>query len=127
MRPSRNSRDSSASVSGDACSSPAAADQRSCLTAAVERADRDLNATYQRLITALRRQANAQPDDPDPATVSDLRATQRKWLESRDAACHDVGDAPLFAQARAACYADQSTQRTRDLQQMLDTLPPSSS
>jgi len=122
----RPSRDSGSTNPGDACSSPAAADQRSCLTNAVERADRDLNATYQRLIAALRRQANAQPDDPDPATVGDLRATQRKWLESRDAACHDVGTAPFFAQARGACYADQSAQRTRDLQQMLDTLPPPS-
>jgi uncharacterized protein YecT (DUF1311 family) len=113
----------SAQPPGDVCTSPAAADQQSCLSNAVQQGDRTLNDTYQQLITALRRKANVQPGDPDPAAVADLRSAQRQWWESRDAACHAAGDGPLYAKARAACYADQASQRTRELQQMLDTVP----
>lgn len=108
---------------GDACASPAAADQQSCLSTAVQQGDRALNDVYQQLVTALRRKAHVQPGDPDPPAVDDLRSTQRQWMESRDAACHAAGDGPLYARARAACYADQASQRTRELQQMLDTVP----
>ena len=108
---------------GDVCASPAAADQQSCLSSAVQQGDRALNDVYQQLVTALRRKAHVQPGDPDPVAVDDLRSTQRQWMESRDAACHAAGDGPLYARARAACYSDQASQRTRELQQMLDTVP----
>jgi uncharacterized protein YecT (DUF1311 family) len=77
---------------------------------------------YQKLIAALRRQANVADDDPDPATVADLRSEQRRWLEERDDACHTAGDGPLYARDRAACYADRSSQRTKDLQARLDNM-----
>jgi uncharacterized protein YecT (DUF1311 family) len=107
----------------DICDSPASADQQQCLMSSVQRNDAPLNDVYQRLIVALRHQAGAQDADPDPQSVLDLRDAQRKWLESRDAACHGAGDGPLYARTRAQCFADQSAQRTRELQQMLAAIP----
>ena len=87
--------------------------------------DATLNEVYQKLITALRRQANAQPDDPDPPSVETLRGTQRRWIEDRDTLCRTAGSGTLYARDRAACFAGLSDKRTRALQQMIDALPPS--
>jgi len=113
-----------AASTGDVCDSPSASDQHRCLMDAVVKNDVTLNDVYQRLITALRHQANAQPDDPDPASVETLRGTQRRWLEDRDTLCRTAGSGPLYARDRAACFAGLSDKRTRALQQMLDALPP---
>jgi uncharacterized protein YecT (DUF1311 family) len=107
----------------DACSSTNAADQRRCLMSAIDRNDAALNGVYQRLIAAMRRQAGVSADDPDPDTVDQLRATQRRWLDDRDQACHGVGSGALWARERAACFADQSSKRTVELQQQLDGIP----
>jgi uncharacterized protein YecT (DUF1311 family) len=81
-----------------------------------------MNAAYERLIAALRRQARVQVADPDPATVTQLKQAQRDWLGARDIQCRDVGEAPLYAIDRAQCYTDAADRRARDLQQQLDTV-----
>jgi uncharacterized protein YecT (DUF1311 family) len=107
----------------DVCSSPEAADQRACLRSALEQGDSEVNDTYKLVIAALRKHANASDDSPDPPTVERVRSSQRRWLELRDATCHNVGTTARYARARAACYNDQSTHRLQELQAMLDTLP----
>jgi uncharacterized protein YecT (DUF1311 family) len=111
-------------VSGDICDSPAAPDQHRCLTNAIEASDHDLNSVYQQLISALRKQANTADDQPDPASVADLRASQRRWLQERDDACHSAGSGTLYARERAACFADRSAARARDLKAQLDGIGP---
>lgn len=109
--------------SGDACDSPTDSDQRNCLMNAIERNDRDLNATYRRLIAAMRKQAGVEESDPDPSSVDDLRAAQRRWLQERDDACHGTGSGLLYARDRAACFAERSAMRQRELQRMLQEIP----
>jgi uncharacterized protein YecT (DUF1311 family) len=108
----------------DACESFDAEDQHTCLASSIERGDRAMNAAYDRLIAALRRQAKAPLADPDPATVTQLRNAQRDWLIARDIECRDVGEAPLYAADRAQCYGDAADRRTRELQRQLDGLAP---
>jgi uncharacterized protein YecT (DUF1311 family) len=92
--------------------------------AAIEKNDHELNAVYARLIAVLRREAGAASADPDPQAVNDLRDAQRKWVDARDAACRDVGEAPLYAKSRAACFAQKSADRVRELQRRLEAIPP---
>jgi uncharacterized protein YecT (DUF1311 family)/serine/threonine protein kinase len=115
-------RDSSAST-GDACSTPLDDSQRACLSSAIERNDAPLNDVYQRLIAGLRRQAAVADTEPDPPSVQQLRAAQREWLDRRDQTCRSVGQPPLYARERAQCFADQTAQRVRELQQQLASLP----
>jgi len=116
-------RDSAAGVS-DVCRSPASSDQHQCLMNAIDRNDRELNSVYAKLIVALRRQAGTGAGDADPDAVDELRATQRRWVDERDVACRDVGQSPLYAKSRAACFAQLSADRARVLQKMLDAVPP---
>ena len=118
-------RDTAATVvAPEACASPESEDQHKCLMAAIDRNDRELNSVFGRLVAALRRQASAASSDPDPDTVEELRAAQRKWLEERDAACRAVGERPLYARERSSCFAQQSSDRARELKKMLDAVPP---
>src|SRR4029078_5047959 len=105
------------------CGSPTAADQRTCLIAAIERNDVDMNAVYSKLIRALRRQSSAAAA-ADPESVTKLRRSQRKWSDARDVVCRKVGSRPLYARERATCFAQQSADRARELQSMLDPVPP---
>jgi len=105
-----------------ACGSPTPADQRTCLIAAIERNDVDMNAAYTKLIRALRRQSSAPAGDPE--SVTKLRRSQRKWSDARDVVCRKVGSGPLYARERATCFAQQSADRARELQRMLDAVPP---
>lgn len=107
-----------------ACRSPSAADQRTCLIAAIERNDRDMNAVYAKLIGALRRESSAAARDPDPETVIKLRRLQRKWSDDRDLVCRKVGAGPLYARERSSCFAQASANRARELLRMLDAVPP---
>jgi uncharacterized protein YecT (DUF1311 family) len=100
------------------------ADQRACLASAIRDNDVALNETYRRVVVALRRQANVSDDAPDPPAVEQLRRTEQSWLEWRDSVCRGVGGAPLYARARAQCFAQESARRARVLQQKLDSLPP---
>jgi uncharacterized protein YecT (DUF1311 family) len=111
-----------ASSNGDVCSSSVPSDQHRCLMNAISSGDQALNSVYQRLIAALRQQAGAGDDAPDPPSVVELRSEERRWLEDRDAACHNAGDGPFYARDRAACYADRSTARTKELQARLDAM-----
>ncbi|HSQ28764.1 MAG TPA: lysozyme inhibitor LprI family protein [Gemmatimonadaceae bacterium] len=121
----RPTRDTARSQStGDVCDSPASADQRACLASAIRDNDVALNETYRRVVVALRRQANVSDDAPDPPAVEQLRRTEQSWLDWRDSACRGVGGAPLYARARAQCFAQESARRARVLQQKLDSLPP---
>ncbi len=116
-------RDSALGVS-DVCRSPASSDQHQCLMNSIDRNDRELNSVYAKLIAALRRQAGTGAGDADPDAVDELRATQRRWVDERDVACRDVGQAPLYAKSRAACFAQLSSDRAHVLQKMLDAVPP---
>lgn len=111
-------------TSAELCAAPNSADQRACLGQLIKENDTELNAVFRRLLTAMRRKANIADQDPEPQSIVDLREAERKWVESRDLACRGVGGGPLYARTRAACYAEQSARRTRELQQMLDALPP---
>lgn len=120
----RPARDTTQSLSsGDVCDSPSSSDQRACLSQSIRQNDATLNDAYRKVISALRRQANVSDSEPDPPAVDQLRRTEQSWLEWRDATCRTVGDQPLYARARAACFAQESARRTRVLQQKLDTLP----
>jgi uncharacterized protein YecT (DUF1311 family) len=105
------------------CTSSTPSDQRNCLKSAIQRGDAPVNRLYHQLIAALRVQAGAGSNDPDPQSVMDVRESQTKWLADRDAACSDVGSGPLYATARAQCYADQAGQRARELQELIDEIP----
>ena len=110
-------------TAGDSCDSAGADGQYSCLMSAIEQNDRTLNATYRRLIAALRRQAGVQDGDPDPESVTELRAVEARWVDARDEACRGIGEEPLYARVRAQCFAEQSARRTRELQANLATIP----
>jgi uncharacterized protein YecT (DUF1311 family) len=107
----------------DVCSSPAESDQHKCLMNAIDRNDIPLNAVYEQLTAALRRQANVSADDPDPASIEKLRSSERQWMDQRDQTCHTAGNGPLYAHERAQCFADESAKRTHELQEMLDSIP----
>jgi uncharacterized protein YecT (DUF1311 family) len=108
--------------SNDLCASPDPADQRACLRSSLEQTDNDVNDAYKVVIASLRKLANLSDDAPDPPSVEHVRASQRRWLELRDAKCHNEGTMPRFARVRATCYNGQSARRLEELQAMLDTL-----
>jgi uncharacterized protein YecT (DUF1311 family) len=114
-------RDSTAGM--DVCDSTDEDAQHACLLNAMERNDKGLDATYQRLIAVMRRQGGAQEGDFDPESVTQLRAAQRRWVEARDTACRDAGDGPRYARARAQCFADQTAKRARELEARLAAIP----
>lgn len=118
----RAARDTTQSTS-DVCDSRAGADQRACLANSIRENDIALNEAYRKVIAALRRQAGVSDNDPDPPSVDQLRRTEQSWLEWRDATCRNVGEQPLYARSRAACFAQESARRARVLQQKLDSLP----
>jgi uncharacterized protein YecT (DUF1311 family) len=89
----------------------------------IDRKDVALNELYQRVVRALRRQANVQPEDADPPSVDDLRNEQRSWTEDRDLLCQTVGSGALYARERAACYSDRTDRRMHVLQTKLDAIP----
>ena len=120
---SRDSGSGGASVSLDACDLPNPASQQQCLISEVDRNDRPLNSTYEQLIGAMRHRSNAQANDADPSSVDSLRRSQRRWAESRESTCRGVGTGPLFARARAQCYADIGAKRTSDLSTHLASIP----
>jgi uncharacterized protein YecT (DUF1311 family) len=118
-------RDTAAmAVAPESCASPESEDQHKCLMTAIDRNDRELNSVFYKLVAALRRQASVAASDPDPDTVEELRAVQRKWLEDRDAACREVGERPLYARERSSCFAQQSSDRARELKKTLEAVPP---
>jgi len=119
------SRDSArVRTTAEICASSETGDQRTCLGQLIKENDVELNAVFRRLLTAMRRKANIADQDPEPQSIVDLREAEKKWVEDRDVACRGVGAGPLYARTRAACYAGQSARRTRDLRQMLDSIPP---
>lgn len=99
------------------CASADSVKQRHCLTASIAKNDRELNAVYARLVAALSQQSNA-------GAIDELNAAQEKWSDERDAACREVGEAPMYAKSRGACYAQKATDRARELRRRLDSLPP---
>ena len=109
----------------ETCASAEPGDQRICLAQLIKDNDVELNSVFRRLVTAMRRKANIADQDPEPQVLVDLREAEKKWVGDRDVACRGVGSGPRYARTRAACYADQSAKRTRELQQMLDAIPPS--
>jgi uncharacterized protein YecT (DUF1311 family) len=106
------------------CESVETGDQRACLAQLIKDNDVELNSVFRRLVTAMRRKANIADQDPEPQSLVDLREAEKKWVGDRDVACRGVGSGPRYARPRAACYADQSSKRTAQLRQMLDSIPP---
>jgi eukaryotic-like serine/threonine-protein kinase len=107
------------------CNSPALADQRACLTAAIERSDAALNQAYSDVVAAMRERASTAPGDPDPPEVQRLRAVQRSWVAERDAECRRRGrgrEGPLWATPRAQCLEQFSANRSQELSAMLARL-----
>jgi len=108
----------------ETCASAEPGDQRTCLAQLIKENDVELNSVFRRLVTAMRRKANIADQDPEPQSLVDLREAEKKWVGDRDVACRGVGSGPRYARTRAACYADQSAKRARELRQMLDSIPP---
>ena len=111
-------------TTNEICASAEPGDQRACLGQLIKENDTELNSVFRRLVTAMRRKANIADQDPEPQSLVDLREAEKKWVGDRDVACRGAGSGPRYARARAACYADQSSKRTRELRQMLDSIPP---
>ena len=109
--------------SNDLCGSADAADQKACLRASLEQGDNQVNDTYKLVIAGLRKQAKVSDDAPDPPSVERVRDAQRKWLQTRDEVCHNVGAKVRYARDRAACYNSKSALRLQELESMLDSLP----
>ena len=101
--------------SRDPCDSPAAVDQRSCLTRSIVLNDADLNRTYQDLLAQSRKSGG-------PELEQRFRQAQRDWANQRDAECRGKGEGALWAKARARCLADYSAKRTAELQRNLNSL-----
>jgi uncharacterized protein YecT (DUF1311 family) len=119
-------RDTVPSNPTDPCNSDNAGDQRACFNAALAKNDVELNRVYGDVIASMRRRANVGDSDPDPESVRELRAAQRRWISERDAECRRRGEGSegaRWAQSRAACFAELSAERTRQLAQMRDNLP----
>jgi uncharacterized protein YecT (DUF1311 family) len=101
------------------CASPADADQRACLLAAIEVGDAGLTRDYQALIAELRRQAGG---EREPAPVAALRAEQRAWIDARDRQCRGAvagRDGARWGAARAPCFAALSERRAAELRARL--------
>jgi uncharacterized protein YecT (DUF1311 family) len=113
--PTTVSTDLSPASSGDPCDSPAAADQRSCLSRSIVQNDADLNRTYQDLLAQSRKSGG-------PELEQRFRQSQRDWANQRDAECRGRGEGALWAKARAHCLADYSAKRTAELQRNLNSL-----
>lgn len=110
----------------DRCSSSNQDDQQACFSAAKARNDAELDRAYGDVIASMRRRANVGDSDPDPETVRDLRAAQRRWVDERDAECRRRGEGregAQWAQSRAQCFAEFSAERTRQLLQMRNSIP----
>ena len=101
--------------SRDPCDSPAAVDQRSCLTRSIVLNDADLNRTYQDLLAQSRKSGG-------PELEQRFRQAQRDWANQRDGECRGKGEGALWAKARARCLADYSAKRTAELQRNLNSL-----
>ena len=113
-----------AGSSDQRCMSEDQRDQRACFNAALERNDVELNRVWRELIATMRSRANVAEGDPDPDNVRELRAIERRWVETRDAECRRRGEGREGAQwalTRAQCFAEFSAQRTRELMQMRDS------
>jgi uncharacterized protein YecT (DUF1311 family) len=102
----------------DACTSPAADDQRRCLQAYLARSDAPLDRTYQALIADMKREAGTAAGQPEPDAVLRLREAQRAWLVYRDTECRQRGrgqEGALWAPVRAQCLGDFSAKRAAEL------------
>ncbi len=80
----------------------------------LKRVDRELNATYQRIMTAL------PPDEPDEHPQRSLIEAQRAWIKWRDAECNMVGEinggVRMWKSANTVgCLAEMTKARTAEL------------
>lgn len=87
--------------------------------ARLEKADRELNVTYQRILKNL----PADQDDDYPRKA--LVAAQRQWIKYRDAECALVGEVTggvrMWKSANTvACTADLTEERTKELVKLFE-------
>ena len=104
------------------CASPDAPNQRRCLMLHLARSDVMLDRTYQSLIADMKRAAGTPVGAKEPASVEQLRVSQRAWLVYRDTECRRRNrgkEGPLWAPVRAQCLGEFSGQRTEELAQAL--------
>src|SRR5258705_6331896 len=83
-------------------------------TQRLEKADRDLNIAYQRIVKSL------PPDQADEYPKRALIAAQREWVKYRDAECASVGETSggvrMWKSAYTVlCEADMTEARTKEL------------
>lgn len=107
---------------GPSCASPAADDQQRCLLGYLARSDAQLDRSYQSLISRLKTEAGAGSKSAEPAVIQRLRTAQRQWLVYRDDECRKrtrPREGPLWAPVRAACLAEYSALRARELDDAL--------
>lgn len=112
-----------AAAASSRCESEAAADQRACLNASLERSDAGLNRVYQALIAQMRRRLGTSRLAPDPQQVRQLRAGQRQWIVYRDVECQRRNwgrEGKLWAPVRARCLAEYSDRREAELSRSLE-------
>lgn len=80
----------------------------------LEEVDKELNATYQRVLAAL------PPDEPDEHPRRSLIEAQRAWIKWRDAECNMVGEVyggvRMWKSANTvSCLAEMTKARTAEL------------
>lgn len=92
-----------------------------CAELAWQAADKDLNAAYAKAIAAMRRIDAGLPEDMKGA-VETLREAQRAWVAYRDKACAAYGflarGGTMEPMLVYGCYADLTTNRTGELEQL---------
>jgi uncharacterized protein YecT (DUF1311 family) len=103
--------------SGDACDSPSAADQRTCLNRLIVVNDAELNRTYRDVIAQSKLSGG-------PELEERFRQAQRAWVDRRDVECRQQTSqaGPLWAKPVARCLAEYSSRRTVELQRSLSGL-----
>ena len=99
--------------SGPDCHSPdlTQSDMNACAFQAFQKQDRELNALYGQLVK-----------QEDPASLKQLQAAQRAWLQFRDLECiYETPDAggSLAPTETATCQAELTKERILDLKRSL--------
>lgn len=108
----------------DPCSAPDSYDQSKCLELGLHNSNTRLNAIYESIVRAVRSEQRV-PRRPDPAYVTKLDQTERKWLSWRDSECERRAASDrvtLWAVPRTKCIAEVTDARAAELNRILAQL-----
>ncbi len=106
-------------AAGDCAEALSTVELNRCAAAEFEKADAELNATYQKALTAIPGFASDPPWDAKSWETA-LRASQRAWVSFRDAEC-DGHVAMFWTNGTGAtgdilgCKTEKTEQRTKEL------------